>query len=198
MTENKQNAETENTTASSNKATAESASATKRATDKTEAGNGESVSETLNKAKDAVGEAATQAAGQAKDKAASLIGDQKSNLAAGISNVADSIRQAGEHLREGDEPNPIAAFAGRYGNTVAEQVERVSHYIEDKDLRELAQDVEKFARRNPTLFVGGAFALGILAARFLKSSGSRQTNGGRRLNSPGGKASSKNTTVQAS
>ena len=168
------------------------------ATDKTGADGGESVAETLGKAKDAAGEAATQAAGQVKEKAASLIGEQKTHLAAGISSVADSIRQAGEHLREGDEPNQIAAFAGKYGDSLAEQVERISHYIEDNDLRELAQDVEKFARRNPTLFVGGAFALGILAARFLKSSGVRQAGGSRRLKSSNGTASSKNAAVQAS
>jgi hypothetical protein len=34
----------------------------------------------------------------------------------------------------------------------------------------LVGDVENFARRQPALFIGGALALGILAARFLKSS----------------------------
>jgi hypothetical protein len=35
---------------------------------------------------------------------------------------------------------------------------------------ELIGDVEQFARRSPALFLGGAFALGVLAARFVKSS----------------------------
>lgn len=111
-----------------------------------------------------------QAIGQVKDKAASLIGEQKSSLASGIGTVADSIRQIGENLRTGDENNQIASLVGKYGDTLAERVEKFSGYIEDRELRELVRDVETFARRNPALFVGGAFALGVIAARFLKSS----------------------------
>jgi hypothetical protein len=33
----------------------------------------------------------------------------------------------------------------------------------------MARDLEGFARRNPALFFGAAFGLGLLAARFLKS-----------------------------
>ena len=36
--------------------------------------------------------------------------------------------------------------------------------------------MEHFARRQPVLFVGGAFTLGLLAARFLKSSGQRSSS----------------------
>lgn len=114
-------------------------------------------------------------AGQVKEKAASMIGEQKSNLAAGISGIADGIRQIGEDLG-GDGQNQITAFAGKYGDTVAAQIEKVSGYVEDRKLGEIVQDVEKLARRNPTLFVGGAFLLGVLAARFLKSSGAKQSN----------------------
>ena len=39
-----------------------------------------------------------------------------------------------------------------------------------RDLTELMDDVNRFARRQPALFVGAAFAAGALAARFLKSS----------------------------
>jgi len=31
-------------------------------------------------------------------------------------------------------------------------------------------EIERYARRNPTAFIGGAFTLGLLAGRFLKSS----------------------------
>lgn len=116
---------------------------------------------------------AGQALGQVKDKAASVIGEQKTNLATGINTVADSIRQIGENLRTGDENNQIASLVGKYGDNLAGRVEKLSSYIDDKELSELVRDVETFARRNPALFVGGAFALGVVAARFLKSS--RQT-----------------------
>ena len=34
----------------------------------------------------------------------------------------------------------------------------------------MLSDVKDFARKNPAIFLGGAFAMGIVAARFLKSS----------------------------
>ena len=34
----------------------------------------------------------------------------------------------------------------------------------------MQRGVESFARREPLLFIGGAFALGMVAARFLKAS----------------------------
>jgi hypothetical protein len=35
----------------------------------------------------------------------------------------------------------------------------------------MVRDAERFARRNPAAFIGGAFVLGLALARFLKSSG---------------------------
>ncbi len=146
-------------------------------------GGADTAKDTFNKAKETTGQMATEAVGQVKEKAASLIDEQKTNLASGINSVADSIRQIGENLGGDGKDNQIAALAGKYGDNLAGQVEKFSSYIEDKDLKELARDVEQFARRNPALFIGGAFALGILAARFLKSSSSGQTSGRRSQNS---------------
>jgi hypothetical protein len=49
-------------------------------------------------------------------------------------------------------------------------VERWADYVQNTDAREMANRVESFARREPGLFLGGAFALGLVGARFLKSS----------------------------
>jgi hypothetical protein len=60
----------------------------------------------------------------------------------------------------------------------AERVERVSGYLREKDIDQLVREAEDFARRQPALFLGGAFALGVLGARFLKSSGKQANQGG--------------------
>lgn len=159
MADNKQNSETE----TSGKATDGSGAASPK-----QAKEGNSATDSTSKS--SVGTIANQAVGTVKEKAASVIDEQKSNVASGINSVAGSIRQIGENLG-GDDDNQIAAIAGKYSDNLARQVEKFSSYVDDHDLRELARDVEKFARRNPALFVGGAFVLGILAARFLKSSG---------------------------
>lgn len=116
-------------------------------------------------------ETAGQALGQVSEKATTQIDEKKVTLARGLSSVADNIRQMGENLRGTEDETPIAAVTAKYGDSLASQVEQVSTYLEQKDLREVLKDVERFARRNPAVFLGGAFALGLLASRFLKSSG---------------------------
>lgn len=201
MTENNQNSEIKNTvsTGDNKSATSGSGASTQTAKDDSstapKAGNQsttssgsaasslsgapDSAKETFDKVKESAGTMANQAFGQVKEKAGSVLDEQKTNLASGITSVADSIRQVGENLSHTDEKSQMAALAGKYGENLAGQVEKFSSYIEDKEIKELVRDVEQFARRNPLLFVGGAFALGILAARFLKSSGQNQASGKR-------------------
>lgn len=129
---------------------------------------------------------AKQSAGQVTEKAADKLDEKKSVVTQGLTGVADSIRQVSESLREtGDEENPVGQFTAKYSDVLAGKVENISSYFERKDIREIARDVEGFARRNPAIFIGGAFALGIVAARFLKSSSPKHLTGGkgRSLNS---------------
>jgi hypothetical protein len=53
----------------------------------------------------------------------------------------------------------------------ADQTERIATYLRDTDVRQIINNVEEVARRQPLLFVGGAFVLGLAAARFLKAAG---------------------------
>jgi hypothetical protein len=46
----------------------------------------------------------------------------------------------------------------------------VAEYLREADGGRMARDLESLARRQPALVFGGAFALGLIAARFLKSS----------------------------
>ena len=109
--------------------------------------------------------------GQAKEKAVGVLDEQKSKVSDGLSSVADSIRQVGENLRgEANGQNAVSQTTARYGETLAEKIEEFSGYIENATIRDLTRDIERFARRQPALFVGGAFLVGVLATRFLKTS----------------------------
>lgn len=126
------------------------------------------------KAKESGGELAGEMLSQAKDKASSTIDEQKSNLATGLGSIADGIRQMGDNLRNSDESNNVVELTAKYGESLAGQVENLSNYLDRKEVREMVRDVESFARRNPLIFIGGAFAIGLLAARFLKTSSANQ------------------------
>ena len=63
--------------------------------------------------------------------------------------------------------------AAQYIRQASEQIQSVAEVVRERDMRELVGEVENFARRQPTLFFGGAMILGFAALRFLKSSSPR-------------------------
>jgi hypothetical protein len=112
---------------------------------------------------------AQQQAGRALDTAreqvASRVAGQKDRAAEGLSMVAQALRQTGNQLRDQDQQGLT-----NYIDRAASQVEQFSSYLQSNHVGQLVDDVEHFARRQPALFLGGAFVLGLLGARFLKSS----------------------------
>ncbi len=110
---------------------------------------------------------------QVATQATGTMANQKDAASDNLNNVAHAFRQTSEHLRDSDQ----AGIAG-YVDRAAGQVEHFAGYLSKRDLREIAQDAEQFARREPALFLGGALALGLFAARFLKSSGQATQGGG--------------------
>lgn len=121
---------------------------------------------------------AKETAGQAyeavSEKAVTKIDEQKSTLSDGLSTVADSIRQVGDNLGSATTDSGLAGSAAKYTQTAAQRLEDVAGYFESKSVSDMARDLEGFARRNPAVFLGAAFGLGFLAARFLKSTSPRQ------------------------
>lgn len=118
-----------------------------------------------------VQQTAGQVADQAKQQAISQVSTQKEHAAGSLDAVATALRQSGDQLR-GNQQEPLANLA----NTAAQHVEQFSGYLRNTDVQEMIRDVEQFARRQPAAFLGGAFTLGVLAARFLKSSARPDTN----------------------
>ncbi len=103
------------------------------------------------------------------DKAEQVAKDQASqrkNQAAGtISGVADALRQAGDQMRDQNQ----GMFAG-YADQAADEIDSFAGYLKGQTINDLIDEAERFGRNQPMLLVGGAFALGMLAARFLKAS----------------------------
>jgi uncharacterized protein YukE len=104
---------------------------------------------------------------QAGDKVVSRIDSQKDRAADGLGSVAQALRQTGDQLREQDQ----ATGVHQYIASAADQVDRFAEYLRSTNVSQMVNKVEQIARRQPAIFVGGAFVLGLLGARFLKSSG---------------------------
>ena len=116
---------------------------------------------------------AKETAGQAyeavTEKAATKLDAQKSTLSGGLATVADSVRQVSDNLGSAKTDSGLAEAAAKYTNTAAAKIENVAGYFDSRSVKDMARDLEGFARRNPAIFLGAAFGLGILVARFLKS-----------------------------
>jgi hypothetical protein len=101
--------------------------------------------------------------------AAAQLNTQKDRATDGIGNVAQAVRQTTQQLRENQHET-----VAQYVEQAADQLERFSQSLKNKDVGELVSDAQRLARRQPALFVGGAFALGLAGARFFKSSPSNE------------------------
>ena len=100
-----------------------------------------------------------------RDTAAAQLTSQKTRATDTLGSVAAAIRQSSQPLRDSNQ-----AMLADYAGKAADQLEEFSTRLRERDLTELMDDAKRFARRQPALFVGAAFAAGVLAARFLKSS----------------------------
>ncbi len=127
------------------------------------------VGEVTDQAKQQAGEVVDQA----KQQATSQLSSQKDRAVDSLGTVADALRQTGKHLHENDQQG----FA-QYADKAAERVEQFSGQLRDKDVQEIVRDVERYARQQPAMVLGGAFVLGLLGARFLKSTAQREESGG--------------------
>ena len=99
---------------------------------------------------------------QTKDMLQQQLGQKTQGAAGELVDVANALRQTSKQLGG----NTVAPYVEK----AADQIERASSYIRTADPRQIQRGVEDFARREPLLFIGGAFALGMVAARFLKAS----------------------------
>jgi len=121
-----------------------------------------------------VADTAKDLASKAGEKLLSSVEGQKAAGADFVSGMAGSIRRA---AREFDHELPQA---GHYIRLAADQIENVSDAVRKRDLNQVVSDVQAFARRQPTAFLGAAALAGFALVRFLKTStaGASTASGG--------------------
>jgi hypothetical protein len=106
-----------------------------------------------------------QTVDQVREMGKSRLASQKDRVAGTVDSVARALRDTSKNLQQGDDQ-----FVAEYIDGAAERIEHFSGQLRQRSVDELLGEAEGFARRQPALFLGGAFFLGALAARFLKSS----------------------------
>jgi PRC-barrel domain len=124
---------------------------------------GDTVAQLKNQAGDTVEKVKTQANDQ--------LDTQMTQAGLSLATVADAVETLSDQLRRGNQAL-LADYADRAGG----QVDQLATYLRQSDPNKVLHDVEDFAKREPVLFLAGAFAIGLLGTRFLKSSSSQVGN----------------------
>jgi hypothetical protein len=108
---------------------------------------------------------------QAVQAARSLIGEQQQAAASGLGEFAGVLRRAARDGNAADSP------VARIAESAADNLQRFSDSLRNRDLDSLLRDAESFAKRQPAVFIGAAALVGFLAVRFLKASDSVESRG---------------------
>jgi len=136
--------------------------------------------EAVDQLKSQAGDAAVQLKNQAgstverlRTQAGDQLDSQMSEAGVNLATVAEAVNTLSDQLRQGNQV-VLASYADR----VAGQVDQMATYLQQSDPAKVLHDIEDFARREPGLFLVGAFAMGLLGTRFLKSSSRSEHTGG--------------------
>jgi len=102
-------------------------------------------------------------ASQAGDKLLNAAEQQKSAGADFVGDIAEAIRRSANEFRQVPQ-------ASHYMLMAADQIDSVSDSLRRRDINQMFGDVQNFARRQPTAFIGLTALAGFALVRFLKSS----------------------------
>jgi len=145
---------------------------------------------------------AQQAAGTASDQGRHLAGvaqgEARSVAGEASAHVQGLVQQAGQELDQqgrqqkdrlastvrtfGDDLDGMASqadsgLASQVAREVADRARSVSSHLEQREPRELLDDVRDFARRRPGTFLLGALAAGVVAGRLARGAKDAQSGG---------------------
>lgn len=120
-------------------------------------------------AKEEAGKVASEAKGQARK----LVGQAKSELSeqagAQQQRLASGIRSVGDELHTMGAAQDGGGIASELVGQVARRADDVADWFENRDPGSVLDEVTRFARRRPAVFIGVAAVAGILAGRLTRS-----------------------------
>jgi ElaB/YqjD/DUF883 family membrane-anchored ribosome-binding protein len=114
---------------------------------------------------------AQQIGSKAADRLHSELDARKATAASQAKSVSNAIQSAAGQLDDGVPDWLRSAF-----QQGAEQIQRFAETLEQKDSRQILQEVQSFARQRPGLFLGACAAVGFAASRVLKAGGEQQAS----------------------
>ncbi len=115
---------------------------------------------------------AKQLGSTAADRIHSEVDARKGNAAGQVRSVSSALERTVGELDQGVPEWMKSAF--RQG---AQQIERFADALEQRDSRQILNEVQSFARERPALFLGACAAAGFAAARVFRAGGEQASGG---------------------
>lgn len=128
---------------------------------------------TMDEAKEKARQAAADAQQKISGELRTRVDSTRTRAADALGSVAQALTGSVQQLRDQNQSLP-----GEYVERAGGQIRRASEYLRTTSTDDLVRNAEDLARRQPAVFLGGAFVLGFLAARLVKSSQSQSPTGG--------------------
>ncbi len=130
--------------------------------------------DTSNGPQDATGESSAEPTERVKDSARSVVETTKraaeEKLTEGATRVSNSAQAAADSLRRAaDDVQGEHAWIGTTLRKSADCIESATRSLQRGDVNRALGDLNAFARRQPTLFLGSSIALGFILARVGKT-----------------------------
>ena len=143
---------------------AQSASSTAQGVAQNASASAQQVAQGANQVVGQVQQGAGHLAAQVQQTTQAQLAAQKVQAAGALGGIAQTVRQVGDQMRQSGQA-PLA----QYADGAAHQIEQTSHYLNNSSVEQLVGDLERFARRQPAIFIAGGLLVGLAAARFLRS-----------------------------
>ena len=108
---------------------------------------------------------------QVKQQATTAFFDQRNKAVSGLSGLADALKQTAKSLADavdGDGESQIPAGIAPLVKEAADRLSRSANFLREKDITGLLSEAQQLAKKQPALFMGGMFAVGLIGARLLK------------------------------
>jgi len=147
-------------------------------------------------------EQTTQMVGDVKEQVTTSFTEQRDRAVVGLESLANALREAGKNLEkaanEASNGSQAPAMLGPIVEEAADRLAQSATFLRDKDMTGLLDEAQNLARKQPLLFMGAMFGIGVVGSRLLKGAPSESANdqGGQSESSAG--ESQRNSTTSFS
>lgn len=100
----------------------------------------------------------------ARKEIAEQVGRKSTEIGEHVASAADAVRGVGKRFRERERPGVAKLTDG-----VADRADGIARYLSSCSPEQLVADIRDLATREPVVFAGACFAMGLFAARVVKA-----------------------------